>query len=92
MNVTVRLTSDPKALVVPSAAVQTGQQGTFVFVVKPDQTVELRMVAVARIAGDETVLASGVSPGDTVVTDGHLRLVPGSRISVKNSNGPRATS
>ena len=92
VNVTVRLTSDPKALVVPSAAVQTGQQGTFVFVVKPDQTVELRMVAVARIAGDETVLASGVSPGDTVVTDGHLRLVPGSRISVKNSNGPRATS
>src|SRR6059058_3657152 len=86
VNVTVRLTSDPKALVVPSAAVQTGQQGTFVFVVKPDQTVELRMVAVARIAGDETVLASGVSPGDTVVTDGHLRLVPGSRISVKNSN------
>jgi len=49
-------------------------------------------VAVARIAGDETVLASGVSPGDTVVTDGHLRLVPGSRISVKNSNAPRATS
>ena len=92
VNVTVRLTSDPKALVVPSAAVQTGQQGTFVFVVKPDQTVELRMVAVARIAGDETVLASGVSPGDTVVTDGHLRLVPGSRISVKNSNAPRATS
>jgi len=92
VNVTVRLTSDPKALVVPSAAVQTGQQGTFVFVVKPDQTVELRTVAVARIAGDETVLASGVSPGDTVVTDGHLRLVPGSRISVKNSNGPRATS
>ncbi|PYQ77766.1 MAG: efflux RND transporter periplasmic adaptor subunit [Acidobacteria bacterium] len=92
VNVTVRLTSDPKALVVPSAAVQTGQQGTFVFVVKPDQTVELRTVAVARIAGDETVLASGVSPGDSVVTDGHLRLVPGSRISVKNSNGPRATS
>ena len=82
VNVTVRLTSDPKALVVPSAAVQTGQQGTFVFVVKPDQTVELRTVAVARIAGDETVLASGVSPGDSVVTDGHLRLVPGSRISV----------
>ena len=92
VNVTVRLTSDPKALVGPSAAVQTGQQGTFVFVVKPDQTVELRTVAVARIAGDETVLASGVSPGDTVVTDGHLRLVPGSRISVKNSNAPRATS
>jgi multidrug efflux system membrane fusion protein len=92
VNVTVTLTSDPKALVVPSAAVQTGQQGTYVFIVKPDQTVELRTVAVARIAGDETVIQSGVNPGDTVVTDGHLRLVPGSRISVKNSDASRATS
>jgi multidrug efflux system membrane fusion protein len=92
VNVTVTLTSDPKALVVPSAAVQTGQQGTFVFIVKPDETVELRNVAVTRIVGDETVIQSGVSPGDIVVTDGHLRLVPGSRISVKNSNAPRATS
>jgi membrane fusion protein, multidrug efflux system len=92
VNVTVTLTADPKALVVPSAAVQTGQQGTFVFIVKPDQTVELRTVTVARIAGDETVIQSGVNPGDTVVTDGHLRLVPGSRISVKNPDASRATS
>ena len=92
VNVAVTLTADPKALVVPSAAVQTGQQGTFVFIVKPDQTVELRLVTVARLAGDETVIQSGVSPGDTVVTDGHLRLVPGSRISVKNSDPSRATS
>jgi multidrug efflux system membrane fusion protein len=92
VNVTVTLASDPKALVVPSAAVQTGQQGAYVFIVKPDETVEMRNVSVARIAGDETVIQSGVNPGDTVVTDGHLRLVPGSRISVKNSNAPRATS
>ena len=77
------LTTDPKAIVVPSVAVQTGQQGTFVFVVKPDQTVEMRPVTVARASASETVLASGVQPGETVVTDGHLRLVPGSRISVK---------
>jgi multidrug efflux system membrane fusion protein len=84
VNVVVTLTTDPKAIVVPSVAVQTGQQGTFVFVVAPDQTVEMRPVTVARVSGGETVLASGgVAPGDTVVTDGHLRLVPGSRISVK---------
>lgn len=92
VNVTVTLTSDPHAIVVPSAAVQTGQQGTYVFVVKPDQTVELRTVTVARVAGEETVIQTGVTVGDTVVTDGHLRLVPGSRISVKNANAARATS
>jgi membrane fusion protein, multidrug efflux system len=92
VNVTVTLTADPAAIVVPSPAVQTGQQGTFVFVVKTDQTVELRPVTVARIVGDDTVIQSGVTPGETVVTDGHLRLVPGSRISVKNSNATRTTS
>jgi multidrug efflux system membrane fusion protein len=91
VNVTVTLTSDSKAIVVPSVAVQTGQQGTYVFVVQPDQTVELRPVTVARLAGDETVVQTGVSSGDTVITDGHLRLVPGSRISVKNSNAAKVT-
>jgi multidrug efflux system membrane fusion protein len=91
VNVTVTLTSDPNAIVVPSVAVQTGQQGTYVFTVQPDQTVELRPVTVARLAGDETVVQTGVSAGDTVVTDGHLRLVPGSRISVKNANSTRVT-
>jgi membrane fusion protein, multidrug efflux system len=84
VNVVVTLTTDPKAIVVPSVAVQSGQQGTYVFVVKPDQTVEMRPVTVNRVSAAETVLAEGVQPGETVVTDGHLRLVPGSRISVKN--------
>jgi multidrug efflux system membrane fusion protein len=83
VNVVVTLTTDPKAIVVPSVAVQTGQQGTYVFVVKPDQTVEMRPVTVDRVSASETVIATGIQPGDTVVTDGHLRLVPGSRISVK---------
>jgi multidrug efflux system membrane fusion protein len=83
VNVVVTLTTDPKAIVVPSVAVQTGQQGTYVFVVKPDQTVDMRSVRVDRTSVAETVIAEGVQPGDTVVTDGHLRLVPGSRISVK---------
>jgi len=89
VNVTVTLTSDANAIVVPAVAVQTGQQGTYVFVVRPDQTVELRPVTVARLAGDETVVQTGVSSGDTVITDGHLRLVPGSRISVKNSDAAK---
>jgi len=91
VNVTVTLTADPNAVVVPTPAVQTGQQGTFVFIVKPDQTVELRPVTVARLAGDETVVQSGVAAGETVVTDGHLRLVPGSRISVKNASATKVT-
>jgi multidrug efflux system membrane fusion protein len=86
VNVVVTLTTDPKAIVVPSVAVQSGQQGTYVFVVKADQTVEMRSVTVNRVSASETVLAGGVQPGDTVVTDGHLRLVPGSRISVKNES------
>jgi multidrug efflux system membrane fusion protein len=83
VNVVVTLTTDPKAIVVPSVSVQTGQQGTYVFIVKSDQTVEMRPVTVDRVSGSETVIATGIQPGDMVVTDGHLRLVPGSRISVK---------
>ena len=85
VNVVVTLTTDPNAVVVPSVAVQNGQQGQFVFVVKPDQTVDMRPVTVERASATETVIGSGVQPGDTVVTDGHLRLVPGSHISVKES-------
>jgi multidrug efflux system membrane fusion protein len=85
VNVTVTLTTDPRAVVVPTAAVQNGQQGQFVFVVKPDQTVDLRPVSIARTNGSETVIQTGVQPGETVVTDGQLRLTAGSRISVKGS-------
>jgi len=92
VNVTVRLTTDQNALVVPSTAVQTGPQGQYVFVVKPDKTVDLRNVEVVRTAGTETILKDGVSGGDTVVTDGQLRLVPGSRISVKGAAPSKVSS
>ena len=72
--------------------VQAGQQGPFVFVVKPDSTVEMRNVVVGRSGAAETVIASGITPGETVVTDGQLRLVPGSRISVKGQNTPSDTT
>ena len=88
----VTLSTEPNAIVVPSLAVQTGQQGTYVFVVKPDQTVDLRPVTVERTAGDQSVIKTGVKPGETVVTDGQLRLNPGTRVSIKNGASDKATS
>ncbi len=92
VNVIVRLASESKAVVVPSVAVQNGPDGQYVFVVKNDQTVEMRPVVVARTAGTETIITQGVTAGDTVVTDGQLRLVPGSRITVKTGNVSKADS
>ena len=91
VNVVVTLTTDPQAIVVPSVAVQDGQQGPYVFAVKDDQTVEMRQVTVARTRGAETVIAEGVQPGEIVVTDGHLRLVPGSRVGTKTSGVQQVT-
>src|SRR5580700_4907895 len=82
-TVSLRLAEEEKAIVVPSQAVQTGQSGDFIFVVKADQTVESRPVKVARQLEGESVIASGVAPGDTVVTDGQLRLIPGIKVQVK---------
>jgi len=82
VNVVVTLTTQPDALVVSSAAVQVGQQGQYVFVVKDDQTVEMRPVQVQRTAGEKSIIASGLSAGETVVTDGQLRLRPGSRVRI----------
>ena len=90
-TVIVTLGVDPNAIVVPSAAVQTGQQGTYVFVVKADSTAEMRGVTVARQDGDETVIARGVNPGETVVTDGQLRLAPGVRVEAQSQAAPSAS-
>jgi multidrug efflux system membrane fusion protein len=85
--VSLRLAEQEKAIVVPSQAVQTGQSGDFIFVVKADQTVESRPIKVARQLEGESVISSGIAPGDTVVTDGQLRLIPGIKVQVK---GPSA--
>jgi membrane fusion protein, multidrug efflux system len=92
VNVSVRLMTESAALVVPSLAVQTGPEGSYVYLVKPDQTVDMRTVTIARVAGAETVIKDGLAPGDTVVTDGHLRLVPGSKISVRGADPAKPTS
>jgi multidrug efflux system membrane fusion protein len=70
---------------VPAPAVQTGQSGTFVLVVKDDQTVESRPVTVIRTVGEESVIGTGLKAGETVVTDGHLRAVPGGRVEIKKA-------
>jgi multidrug efflux system membrane fusion protein len=85
VNVVTVLATDPEAIVVPSVAVQSGQQGSYVFVVKDDRTVELRPVAVARTNGADSIIEKGLKEGEIVVTDGQLRLVPGSRISDKTA-------
>jgi membrane fusion protein, multidrug efflux system len=70
------------ATVVPSEAIQSGQKGQFAFVVKQDQTVESRLVTVGQTIDNQIVVESGISPGETVVTDGQLRLFPGAHIRV----------
>jgi len=82
VNTTLQLTSQPHAVVVPSQAVQTGQQGQYVFVLKNDLTVDYRPVTVARNMDGQTVIAEGVKPGDKVVTDGQLRLFQGATVKI----------
>lgn len=84
VNVILTLTTERGALVVPSQTVQPGQQGgSYVFVVKPDLTVENRPVTVAFVEGSHTVIAKGLAAGERVVTDGQLRLVPGVRVEIR---------
>ncbi len=88
VDVVLTLTQQKDAVVMPATAVQNGPNGQYVFVVKPDNSVELRNVKIARTEGDDAVVASGVAPGDTVVTAGQLRLAPG--IHVKLDTGKSA--
>jgi len=83
VDVMVTLRTEPQALVAPAAAVQTGQKGEYVFVIKDDSTVEMRPVTVDRTVGSEVVIAKGVAAGEKVVTQGQLRLEPGTRVEVK---------
>jgi multidrug efflux system membrane fusion protein len=85
VNVVMTLRTLRGVTVVPSEAVQSGQAGQFVFVVKPDRTVANRPVKLGQSIDNQIVVESGISPGDTVVTDGQLRLVPGAPVRVVQS-------
>jgi multidrug efflux system membrane fusion protein len=88
VNVVLTLTTQPNAVVVPSQAIQTGQQGKYVFVVKPELTVEYRPVVAGMTFENQTVIANGIGPGETVVTDGQLRLAAGSLVKIVESGSP----
>lgn len=88
VDTVLTLRIDPQAVTVPDEAVQTGQQGRFVYVVKPDETVEVRPVTVARSQDGLTVIGSGVAAGDRVVVDGQSRLYPGAKVAERASDKP----
>jgi multidrug efflux system membrane fusion protein len=77
--------------VVPAAAIQRGPQGTYVFTVKPDKTVDMRNVTVSFNQGNFTAIATGITAGETVVTDGQDKLQPGSHIEVRGGGGSAAS-
>jgi multidrug efflux system membrane fusion protein len=84
VRVTLRLTIQPNAIVVPNEAVQTGQTGSYVYVVKQDRTVEMRPVSTGARVDQDMVVDRGLQLGEMVVTEGQLRLAPGSRVAVRD--------
>jgi len=84
VDVVLTLMQQPNAITIPSVAVQTGQQGQYVYVVKSDSTVENRTINVVRTFGQESIIEKGLQPGERVVTDGQLRLHPGARVEIKS--------
>lgn len=99
VRVTLRLTTKDDAIVIPNQAVQTGQDGTFVYVVKADRTVESRPVTTGGRVDQDLVIEKGLRAGEVVVTEGQLRLAPGSRVQFRDGRqgapggrrrGPRA--
>jgi membrane fusion protein, multidrug efflux system len=87
VNARLRVSTQAGAVVVPTQALQTGQKGPYVFVVKADQSVDSRAVTPGAAVGAETIILKGLEKGETVVTDGQLRLVPGTKIVVKTGLG-----
>jgi multidrug efflux system membrane fusion protein len=92
VNVRLRLYVNQNALVVPSSAVVTGQQGSIVFVVQPDSSAATKKVTVERSAGSMTIVSGDIKPGDRVVTDGQLRLRQGAKVQIKSRGDSARTS
>ena len=82
VDVVLQLGSTKNATVIPAQAVQAGQKGQFVYVVKKDETVEPRVVSIARTVEDKALIDTGVKAGETVVTDGQMMLFPGAHVKV----------
>lgn len=87
VDVTLVLTVVKDAVVVPAAAVQKGQRGDFVYLIKPDRTAAMQPVTVAFSTGNEVVLSQGIQPDDQVVVDGQLKLFPGAKVEITAAAG-----
>jgi multidrug efflux system membrane fusion protein len=90
VDVVLTLATESQAIIVPTQAVQTGQAGQYVWVVRKDLTVESRPVTVSRTQGPLAVVARGLQAGEQVVTDGQLRLAPGARVEIRKAEGKPA--
>jgi multidrug efflux system membrane fusion protein len=88
-DVLITLGTRQNAVVVPTQAIQTSQQGEFVYVVKQDNKVEMRQVTSALALGAETVVEKGLAPGETIVIDGQLRLTPGAAVESKEKTAAK---
>jgi multidrug efflux system membrane fusion protein len=85
VTVVLTLRKEPNAITIPSQAIQTGQSGQYVFVVKPDLTADMRPVTIGATIGGETVIVKGIQVGERVVTDGQLRIIPGAQVMIKET-------
>jgi multidrug efflux system membrane fusion protein len=85
VNVSITTRTDPNAIVVPPAAVQVGQDGDYVYVIKPDNTAELRNVTVSRTVDGGSVIAKGIAVGERVVVDGQMRLTDGAHVEIRQA-------
>jgi multidrug efflux system membrane fusion protein len=87
VNATLVFGTQEDAITVAAEAIQAGQSSPFVFVVKPDMTAEMRPVTVDRVVNGEAVIAQGLSPDETVVVDGQLRLSDGTKVTITQRDG-----
>jgi membrane fusion protein, multidrug efflux system len=92
VNITLTLGVQKNAIVVPNVAIQVGPNGPYVFVIRQDSTVELRLVKPDRSVGDKTVIAEGIKAGERVVVDGQLRLGNGARVNAEQPKGAQPKS
>jgi multidrug efflux system membrane fusion protein len=80
VDVEIDLSVRPKTVMIPTVAIQSGQNGPFVFVARPDRKVEMRKIELVGVEGDRAALATGVNEGDKVVVEGQMRLVDGASV------------
>ncbi len=92
VNVVLDLTAQSNALVVPSQALQTGLEGQYVFIVRPNLTAETRPVVIGRPFNGQTVIEKGLQAGEKVVTDGQFQLISGTKVQIKNELESKGTT